>query len=323
MMRENSALKKVLGSFKNKNVLLIGDAMLDIYTYTTVVGQALYAAVPEVEEISSTISFGGNGLVASNILELGGNLTFFTVIGADQDAKLYDSFAHARLKKFFFIDKTRKSTVKRRWYAGNRALLQVNTVDNHDISRNLEKRIIKSIKPHIKHADVIVVMDPQHGLLTKGLINYLKQASRKFKKPMYVDGQISHRKSNHHLYAGVDCILMNEKEARAVYPAFNIKKPEQTLLAIKKKLRLKNIIVKLGDRGSIAILNDRYIKSRSYKVKAVDTCGAGDAFLAAFSLGDVSRSGESLTIANIWGALSTTIHGTLPPKKKDLIRAIN
>ncbi len=316
-------MEKIIKSFKDKKILLIGDTILDIYIYCNVVGQALYAAVPEVEEMRSVVSFGGNGLVASNILELGGNLTFFSVIGADEDAEHYDSFVHPKLKKFLFVDKTRKSTVKRRWYARGKALLQVNKVDNHDISRDLEKKIIKLIEQHVRNTNVIVVMDPQHGLMTKGLINHLKKISKKFKKPMYVDGQISHRKSNHSLYAGVDCMLLNEKEAKAIYSKFDIKKPKQTLSTIMKRLRLNNVVVKLGSQGTIAILNGRYIKTRAYKVRAVDLCGAGDAFLAAFSLGDINRPEESLKIANIWGALSTKIHGTIPPKKKDLIKAIS
>ena len=176
-------MEKIIKSFKDKKILLIGDAILDIYIYCNVVGQALYAAVPEVEEIKSAVSFGGNGLVASNILELGGNLTFFSVIGADEDARYYDSFVHPKLKKFFFIDKTRKSTVKRRWYAGNKALLQVNKVDNHDISKGLEKKIIVSLDLHIRDADVIVMMDPQHGMMTKNLINKILQllSNEKFK----------------------------------------------------------------------------------------------------------------------------------------------
>ena len=80
--------------------------------------------------------------------------------------------------------------------------------------------------------------------------------------------------------------------------------------------------MKISEHGSIALFGKEYIKSPPYKVKTVDVCGAGDAFLAAFSLGDREYPKESLDIANIWGALSTTIHGTLPPKRKDLIKAI-
>lgn len=306
----------------NKKVLLIGDVILDIYIYSKVVGQALYAPVPEVEEMRSLVSFGGNGLVAKNILELGGHLTFFSVIGDDEDARYYDSFVHPKLKKFFFIDKTRKSTVKRRWYVDNKTLLQVNKVDNHDISKSLEKKIMTSLDFHVRDVDVIVVMDPQHGMMTKNLINKILQLSKKYKKPLYIDGQISHRKSNHYLYKGADTMFLNQNEVKAVYPNFNLKNPEQSLLAITKKLSLNNVIVKLGSHGSVAIFNGQYIVSRPHKVKAVDVCGAGDAFLAAFSLGDRNRPEESLKIANIWGALSTTIHGTMPPRKRDLIKIL-
>lgn len=89
-----------------------------------------------------------------------------------------------------------------------------------------------------------------------------------------------------------------------------------------KKMKLKNVVVKLGSRGSIAIFNGQYIVTRPHKVKAVDVCGAGDAFLGAFSLGDRNNPEESLKIANIWAALSTKIHGTMPPRKKDLIRSL-
>ena len=312
----------IIKSFKDKRVLLIGDAILDVYIYGRVVGESLDAPVPEVEEGQANIFFGGNGLVANHILGLGGHLTFITILGADEDAKYYDSLVHPKLKKIFLVDNTRRTTVKRRWYDGLRKLLQVNKVDNHDISISLEKKLFGHIEREAKNVDVIVVMDPQHGLLKQTLIDNLLKISKKYEKPLYVDVQISHKKSNHHLYRNVDCMLLNEKEARAVYPKFDIKKPKQSLLTIMKKLRLKNVVVKLGNRGVIAIFNGQYIKSQPYKVRAVDACGAGDAFLAAFSLGDRNRPKESLEIANIWGALSTKIHGTIPPKKKDLNRAI-
>ena len=80
--------------------------------------------------------------------------------------------------------------------------------------------------------------------------------------------------------------------------------------------------MKLGSRGAITLWNRQFLKIKAYKVKAVDVCGAGDAFLAAFSLGDRTRPKESLEIANIWAALSTTIHGTIPPRRSDLVKIL-
>jgi len=312
----------IVKSFKDEKVLLVGDVILDVYIYCTPIGQALYAAVPEVEENRSQVSFGGNGLVAKNILELGGNLTFVSVIGDDDDAKHYDSLIHPKLKKFFFIDKTRKTTVKRRWYIGEKALLQANQVDNHDINKNLEQKITRLLEKEVRKTDVIVVMDPQHGLLTKNLIKNILKLSKKHKKPLYIDAQISHRKSNHHLYKGADTFFLNLKEARAVYPKFNTKEADKSLGVIAKKLKANNIVVKLGEKGSMALFGGECIRNRAHKVNTVDVCGAGDAFLAAICLGDKNKPQDCLSVANIWGALSTTIHGTLPPKRKELLKVL-
>ena len=231
-------------------------------------------------------------------------------------------FLHPKLKKFFLVDDTRRTTVKKRWFTNGKKLLQVNKVDNHAIGSDLEKRIIKIIESVIGKIDVVVIMDPQHGLLTEKLIRKVVSLSKEHKKPLYIDSQISHKKSNHRLYQGADTMFLNQKEAKAVYPNFNLKEPEQALSKIRKKLKLKNVVVKLGPRGSIALINDKFIKTPTLKVKTIDVCGAGDAFLAAMSLGNKNRPEESLKIANIWAALSTTIHGTIPPRKKDLIRSL-
>lgn len=303
-----------------KKVLLLGDTMLDVYVYCRVTNQALFAPVPEVEELETKTSLGGNGLVARNLLELGAHLTFISVIGADEAAKVYEKFVHPSLHKHFLVDKTRKTTVKKRWYAGGQALLQANQLSNHDLSSSLENKICRLLDKEVLKADIILIMDPQHGLLTKKVINYVIKLSAKYLKPIYVDSQISHRPSNHHLYKGVDTMFLNQKEAKAVDGKFE--PTERSLKMIKDKLDLKNVIIKLGENGSVALWGDKFIKSPAHKVKAVDPCGAGDAFLAAFSLGDRNKPEEALKMANIWAALSTEIHGTIPPRKRDLIRTL-
>lgn len=303
--------------FKDKKILLIGDTMLDIYIYGKIVCQSLDAPVPELEEDKTHISFGGNSLIAKNILELGGTVHLVSVVGIDQEARYYDYFKHPKLNKYFLTDRTRKTTVKRRWYnMEGTKLLQVNRVDSHSISRELENKIIDLASRIAKSTDIIVVMDPQHGMMTKNLINHLKKISKKFKKTLYVDAQVSHRKSNHHLYKGADVFLLNGKEAKSVNSKF--KPNKKSLEMISKKLQSREIIVKLGKNGSIALVRGEVIRTKAFKVKAVDVCGAGDAFLAAYCLGDRSKPTEALKIANKWAALSTAIHGTIPPKKNML-----
>ena len=302
----------IIKSFGQKKILLIGDTILDVYVYGGEVCRDPDSLVTEAEETDVFVSFGGASLVARNLLELGGGVVFFSVVGEDESAKRYQAFTHPNLNKKFVTDKTRKTTVKRRFYIDGRKVLRVNQVDNRDIDFGLEEAIITEIKPLIEDVDLIVVADNQHGLLTQNLISQLISLAKQHQKPLYADSQVGHKSSNHYLYRGADSLFLDQKEAETLNPNFDVRE-------LKKKLEISNIVVKLGKRGSLALFNDKYIKSQPYKVKAVDPCGAGDAFLAAFSLGSRDFPKESLDIANIWAALSTTIYGTQPPEKQDLI----
>jgi sugar/nucleoside kinase (ribokinase family) len=162
-------------------------------------------------------------------------------------------------------------------------------------------------------------MDPQHGMLTPNVIENLITIAKKYNVPLFVDTQISHKSSNHHLYGGAHTMFLNESEARAVYKQFNPLDAEKSLKAIRKKLNITNVIVKLGEHGSIALVGNRHFKTPAAKVDAVDPCGAGDAFLSAYCLGDHNCPEDALRIANAWAALSTTIPGTIPPQKQALI----
>jgi len=224
-----------------------------------------------------------------------------------------------KLGQHFLIDKNRRTTVKKRFWVDGYKLLQVNEVDNHDINIDLEKKIMKLINSFINDVDLVLIYDPQHGLLTKNLINFLIKLSKKYHKPLYVDSQVSHRGSNHYLYKGVDCMFFNETEVMAANPNLSFDKPKSLLNSLKQEFEISDVIVKLGPKGSISLFDNKYIKTPAYPVKTVDVCGAGDAFLAAFSLCDKDYPEKALAIANKWAGLSTAIHGTIPPLKKDLI----
>ena len=117
-------------------------------------------------------------------------------------------------------------------------------------------------------------------------------------------------------------MFLSELEAVAVYQKFDMNNLPKSLEAIRKKFNVSNVVVKLGSLGSAALFGDNFIRTAAYPVNAVDPVGAGDAFLAAFCLGDRNRLEDTLRIANIWGGLSTTIPGTTPAKKKDLVHAL-
>ena len=129
----------IINSFSKRKILLIGDAILDIYSCGREVCKSSDSEASEVEEDKIAVSFGGAGLVASNILELGGRVIFFSVIGEDEAAKHYDNFKHSNLEKHLLIDKSRATTVKKRfWVDGINVGLGKMIEEAEQLSRELE-----------------------------------------------------------------------------------------------------------------------------------------------------------------------------------------
>ncbi|MFA6961064.1 MAG: ribokinase [Opitutaceae bacterium] len=83
------------------------------------------------------------------------------------------------------------------------------------------------------------------------------------------------------------------------------------------------IIVTLGKRGCLVSQETGFTFIPAYKVKAVDTTGAGDAFVGGFAAGLVKFKGDLLSAARFGvavAALSVTKRGTAPamPRKREI-----
>jgi ribokinase len=72
------------------------------------------------------------------------------------------------------------------------------------------------------------------------------------------------------------------------------------------------VVITLGERGSLVAGSGGWEIIPAFKVQAVDTTGAGDAFIGSFAvfLGEGLPEKEALTRANLYAALSTTKVGT-------------
>ena len=94
--------------------------------------------------------------------------------------------------------------------------------------------------------------------------------------------------------------------------------PTETLDGVRaaaKKLLghgLKNVIVTMGSRGSLWMSKDHEVHIEASEVKAVDTTGAGDAFIGCFAASYVASGDieKSLRRASRYATLSVTRTGT-------------
>jgi len=132
------------------------------------------------------------------------------------------------------------------------------------------------------------------------------------------------------LFGFADYIIMNEVEAAGIAGDVGMSSDKETLLRQIKKLRAnkaQTIIITLGPKGLVCSKGSEYMEIPGIKVKAVDTSGAGDCFLGAFSvaLSEGKPLREALIFANAAAAVSVQRKGTSTsfPNRKDVMKLMS
>lgn len=316
-----SSLESIIGAFPSRRVLLVGDTILDIYTYGTAMG--LSAETPTIVARRKEVkySLGGAALVCRNLLELGAQVQFVTLVGGDQEAERVNAFSAPHLRLRAVVDAERPTTVKHRFWVDGYKLFQLDQRDDRPISAAFARQVLDEVVGALPEIDAVVLSDYRHGLLSEDLLAELLRCLRAAGKPVYVDSQVSQNSSNHRSFAGGCVMVLNLKESRAIDPAFEPATVASAFAGLNRALNTEQIVVKLGPDGAMFQDGAKVTHVSAAQVKVLDTTGAGDAFLSAFCLAGVGDSAGALRIANAWAGLSVQIHGTIPPRKCDLLRA--
>jgi ribokinase len=110
-----------------------------------------------------------------------------------------------------------------------------------------------------------------------------------------------------------DYFIPNESEAETIagMPVHSIDEARKCAEFLLRQ-GMRRVVITLGERGSLAAGSDGMELIPAFKVQAVDTTGAGDAFIGSFAvfLGEGLAEKEALRRANLYAALSTTRAGT-------------
>jgi ribokinase len=122
--------------------------------------------------------------------------------------------------------------------------------------------------------------------------------------------------------APIDYVVPNEIEAHMLTGRMT---PEEAGAVLLPETR-RGVVVSLGEQGAMAIDRAALLRFPAYKVKVVDTTGAGDAFRAglAVKIAEGASLADAVRFANACGALACTVMGAEPsmPRRDDVERLL-
>ena len=301
-------LRETLQKMKGLRVHVVGDTIVDSYTYCSMIGGMTKTPTLSVRFEKKVDYVGGAGVVAKHLRAAGADVTFSTVLGNDA----FKNFVLDDLKTFGvnclpIIDETRPTTNKNAIVAEAYRMLKVDTLDNRSISDKIVGQLNKQIGE--ANSQAVVFSDFRHGIFNRGTIPHLTSAIPKDAFRV-ADSQVASRWGNILEFQNFDLITPNEREARfALGDQDSVVRP--LALELYKRANCGTLILKCGERG---IMTYRAVSSsdpraffniETFANQVVDAVGAGDALLAYATLALVATRND--VIASILGNIAAGV----------------
>src|SRR5438270_626687 len=119
-------VEQLMEIVSTRNIMVVGDLMLDEYLWGTVRGISPEAPVPVVEIRSKTYALGGAGNVAANLANLGSTVYLAGVVGNDVEAIRLSDLVSAtpRISLYGYSCQDRPTTTKTRIIAHSQQMLR-------------------------------------------------------------------------------------------------------------------------------------------------------------------------------------------------------
>lgn len=312
-------ISEIFNQFNQLKVLIVGDVMLDSYTWGKVERISPEAPVPVVNVLKREVRLGGAGNVVMNVQSLGAEAIICSVVGNDTYGNdLIKLLQEQGLSTEGIIQsETRITTVKERIIAGSQQIVRIDTETDALINETENQLLSQKIKELAKEANVIIFEDYDKGVLSKSLIADIIDFANTHNIPTVVDP----KKRNFLHYQQATLFKPNLKELReGLDISFDVKKSEELENAVsqlKNVLQLKGAFITLSERGVYIDFNNEKKHFPAHVRKIADVSGAGDTVISiAACCVALGLSPELVAgLSNLGGGLVCESLGVVPIDK--------
>ena len=315
-------LANTFSQFKKTNALVVGDFMLDKYTYGCINRISPEAPVSILKVEKEIMKPGGAGNVVLNLLSLGVNVKALGRIGHDLEGEILS----LELKKekadisHLHFQKEYNTPVKNRLIAGSQQVIRVDFEKIEKVSNEIEEKIIKDLDKILSDIQIVAISDYAKGFLSDNLLKKIIDRSNEKNIPVIVDPKgVDFTK-----YRGATIIKPNLLEA---YLAANVSKNE-SLDKVSKILLdstlVKHLIITRSEDGISLFSKNQRDDFPVVSKEVKDVTGAGDTVLATICLALANNLDIKLScqLANIAASIAIEHVGCVKVTLEDFARRL-
>lgn len=308
-------------------VLVVGDLMLDEFTYGDVSRISPEAPIPVMRETSIKRMLGGAGNVYHNLQSIGARADIVSVIGDDAAGRFLHDLIDVSTSEFddaFLLkDINRITTVKKRFIANDQQMLRVDHEVVADISDTCDQALIALLQEQVANYDVVILSDYGKGVLTAKNTPKIIKLARDHNVFVMVDPKgMSYQK-----YAGANLVKPNRHELALAtdMPVESLDQVKKAAHWLQEQFAIESIVVTLSEDGLLALGHgdhEFYFSSNAQEI--TDVSGAGDTVIAmlAASMGAKLDLEKALFIANQSAAAVVAKVGTATVTREEIWRHI-
>ena len=312
---------EVLRAFRDRNVLVLGDVMLDEFVWGDVTRISPEAPVPVVDVRRESIHLGGAANVLANLVALGARGSVVGVVGKDGSGERLRAGLRelGALDQGVIVDETRPSTTKTRIIAHSQLVVRADRESRTQVSAKTEDQILSFLKDALKHADAFVISDYDKGVVTQRILREILPLAYA-RVPVLVDPKLR----NFNFYRPATLVTPNHFEALRMSDTEDHSDDGSLNAAkvIREKLGCDAVLITRGDRGMMLLeSNGQPVFVETAAREVYDVTGAGDTVIAALAgaLASGATMLEAATLANHAAGIVVGKVGTATVSADELI----
>lgn len=317
---------EILHNIRGRNIVVLGDVMLDEFVWGDVTRISPEGPVPVVDVRRESVHLGGAANVLANLVALGARGSVVGVVGNDRAGEQL----HSKLNEIssdsadgLVVVESRPTTTKTRIVAHSQLVVRADRELRTRVDAATEERIIGRLKPMLEDADALVVSDYDKGAVTARILETILPVAYE-RVPVLIDPKLRNFSS----YTPATLVTPNHHEALRMSQTEE-DSDEGLLLAadlIRQKLRCDAVLITRGDRGMMLLEHDGppvYVETAAREV--YDVTGAGDTVIAALasSLAVGTSMVEAAVFANHAAGIVVGKVGTATAGADELMRTFN